>query len=114
MNPRSTTLRQQGFRDSAFAVATAFMALATSDASGALAIAGCALALWLAFRGQLLVQHSGPLSDPERRELDRLKTASRAVRQVLEALKSSGAEPVRLDLVKCRQLARLEAKSNHA
>ena len=109
MKTRSTALRQQGYRDLAFAVATALLALG-SDGSG-IALLGCVLAAWLAFRGHLFVQHSDPLSDSERRELERLRGGSRTVRQALDALKATGAEPVRFDLLKCRQLARLEAKA---
>ena len=45
MNKRSIALRQQGLRDSIFAVLTAGLALAAS--SGALAALGCVLALGL-------------------------------------------------------------------
>lgn len=112
MTTRSTALRRQGYRDLAFAVATALLAVG-SDASG-MALLGCALAAWLAFRGHLFVQHSDPLSEVERRELERLRGGSRAVRQALDALKAAGAEPVRFDLLKCRQLARLEARTGSA
>ena len=111
MNKRSIALRQQGLRDSIFAVLTAGLALAAS--SGALAALGCVLALGLVLRGRLLVQHSDPLSEPERRELERLRTGSRAVGRALELLRAGGGEPVRLDLLRCRQLARLEARAGH-
>ena len=112
VNMRSTALRQQGWRDLAFAVATALLAAASG--AGALAMIGAALAVWLALRGRLLVQHSDPLTDAQKRELDRLRAGSRTVRQALDTLRASGAEPVRLDLLKCRQLARLEDKVSRA
>lgn len=112
VNTRSATLRQQGYRDLVFAVATAL--LAAGSGVGALALAGCVLAIWLALRGRLLVQHSDPLTDPQKRELDRLRANSRTVKQALDTLRASGAEPVRLDLLKCRQLARLDDKVSRA
>jgi hypothetical protein len=50
-----------------------------------------------------------PLEEAERRELDRLRGRSRHVRQLLEALQKAGHEPLRYDLARCRQLARVES-----
>lgn len=114
MNERTLSLRRQGYRDSTFAVATALLAALTAagpGGPGGLVLIGCAAALWLALRGRLLVQHSDPLTDVQRRELEKLRARSPAVKRALELLRSAGAEPVRLDLLKCRQLARLEART---
>ncbi len=111
MNRRSVVLKRQGYRDSAFAVVTAGLALVAN--TPAIALVGCAIALWLVLRGRLLVQHSDPLSDIEKRELERLRSGSRAVQRALELLRAAGGEPVRLDLLRCRQLARLEDRARH-
>lgn len=112
MNIRSIALKQQGYRNLAFAVVIAALALAAAN-TAAVALIGCAAALWLVLRGRLLVQHSDPLSDVERRELERLRSGSSAVQRALELLRATGGEPVRLDLLRCRQLARLEDRARH-
>ena len=50
-----------------------------------------------------------PLAAEERRELDRLKGTSKHVRELLAVLERGGQEPVRYDLRRCRNLARLES-----
>jgi hypothetical protein len=108
VSTRSELLKRQGLTESAFAVATAVLLLGSS-ASPALVLAVGAAAVWMAWRGRRMVELAVPLSADERRELDRLAAASRHVRELVGLLAKAGQAPVRLDLVRCRRLARVES-----
>lgn len=107
-NPRAEALRRQGQMDSVFAIAIAFSLVIGMVASGTAMIIGT-VAIWLAVRGQQMVEQAVPLDEMERRELERLRNQSRHVRQLLEALHKIGQEPLRYDLIRCRQVAKVEA-----
>lgn len=105
---RSDALRRQGRLDSGFAVAIA-ATLVLGGASAATGVLVGLVAIWLALRGRRLTEHAVPLAEDERRELERLRGESRHVREMLELLSRAGHPPLRYDLVRCRQLARVEA-----
>lgn len=104
--PRIRLLNRQGLMESGFALLTAVM-MAAGTSSGALTPVVGAMAVWMALRGRTMLLGAVPLTDPERRELDRMKTGSRPVRELLALLERAGQEPVRYDLERCRRLARL-------
>jgi hypothetical protein len=103
---RIEQLRRQGLIESGFALATAVM-LFTGSSSVGVAFAVGFLAVWMAVRGRNMVDGAVPLTEPERRELDRLKGESQHVRELLALLEGAGQTPVRYDLVRCRRLARV-------
>ena len=105
---RTQVLRRQGLTESGVALATAAMLFAGS-ASGGMALLVGAMSIWMAVRGRTMFEHAAQLGPEERRELDRLKAASKHVRELVAVLERSGQEPVRYDLLRCRKLARLES-----
>lgn len=105
---RTELLRRQGLLESAFALATA-ATLFTGDASPAVALAVGLVAVWLAWRGNAMVEQSDPLDATERLELDRLKAQSQHVRELVAVIERAGQAPVRFDLGRCRRLARVES-----
>lgn len=105
---RSELLRRQGMIECGFAVATALV-LAGGVASTGVAVAVGALAIWMAWRGRLMVDNAVPLDGAERRELDRLKGQSQHVRELVAMVERAGQQPVRFDLQRCRRLARVES-----
>jgi hypothetical protein len=107
-NERAEMLRRQGQIDSGFAIAIAAALLIGMVASGTAMIIG-SVAIWLAVRGRQMVEQAVPLDEVDRRELDRLRGQSRHVRQLLDGLQKAGHEPLRYDLIRCRQLARFES-----
>jgi hypothetical protein len=107
-NSRAQALQRQGQIDSGFAVAIALSLLIGMVASGTAMIIG-SVAIWLAVRGRQMVEQAVPLETAEKRELDRLRHQSRQVRQLLDALQKTGHEPLRYDLIRCRQLAKFES-----
>ena len=109
---RTEALRRQGLIESGFAVLTAVMLLASSGDSPASTLLVGLLAIWMAYRGQRMIEGAAPLADPELRELERLRAGSRHVREMLELLERTGQQPVRFDLQRCRRLARVESLLN--
>jgi len=109
---RTELLRRQGLIESGFAVLTAVMLLAGTGGSLAGTLLVGLLAIWMARRGHRMIEESVPLADPERRELDRLRSTSRHVRELLALLERTGQQPVRFDLERCRRLARVESLLN--
>ena len=109
---RTESLRRQGLMESGFAVLTAMMLLAGTGGSPVGTLLVGLLAIWMARRGQRMVEGSAPLEDAERRELDRLRSTSRHVREMLALLERAGQQPVRFDLQRCRRLARFESLLN--
>jgi hypothetical protein len=109
MTPGSRTelLRRQGLIESGFAVLTAVM-LFFGTGSALTPLVGL-IAIWMALRGRRMLEEAAPLTDAERRELDRMKAESRHVREMLALLERAGQQPVRYDLGRCRRLARLES-----
>jgi hypothetical protein len=105
---RTQLLRKQGLIESGFALATAAMLFAGTSSTGMALIVG-AMSVWMVVRGRTMFEHAEPLGADERRELDRLKGASKHVRELVAVLERSGHEPVRYDLRRCRKLARLES-----
>jgi hypothetical protein len=105
---RTQVLRKQGLIESGFALATAAMLFAGTSSAGMALIVG-AMSIWMAVRGRTMVEHAEPLGAEERRELDRLKGTSKHVRELLAVLERGGQEPVRYDLRRGRNLARLES-----
>ena len=105
---RTELLRRQGLLESAFAVATAAM-LFTGDTTPGVALGVGLVTVWLAWRGNAMVEQSAPLGDAERRELDRLKAQSQHVREMVAVIERAGQSPVRFDLARCRRLARVES-----
>jgi predicted NBD/HSP70 family sugar kinase len=108
VNERAETLRRHGQIDSGFAIAIALSLLIGMVNPGTALIIG-SVAVWLAVRGRQMYEQAVPLEEAERRELDRLRGQSRHVRQLLDALQKAGQEPLRYDLIRCRQLAKVES-----
>jgi len=105
---RTAQLRRQGLIESGFALAMAVM-LFTGSSSGGMVFALGSLAVWMALRGRNMVDGAVPLTVPEQRELDRLKSESTHVRELLALVEGAGQQPVRYDLMRCRRLARVTA-----
>lgn len=105
---RTETLRRQGLIESGLAVLTAAMLFMGSSGALSVGLVG-AMAVWMALRGRRMLEEAVPLTDAERAELERMKTGSRHVRELLAVLGRAGQEPVRFDLGRCRRLARLES-----
>lgn len=111
MNPRLDALRRRGWLNLAFAVGAGLLGLLAE--SGALAAMNAVFALLLAWQGHRISQHAVPLDEAERRELAALEKRSAVVKRFVAAARAQG-EPLRLDLVSARRLARLEAmQSQH-
>ena len=112
MNPsvssRVEALRRQGLVESAFAVTSALLLVGSTGSPGWIVLLG-ALSIAMALRGRSLFEHAVPLADTERRELERLAAASPPVRELLDTLARAGQQPVRLDLLRCRRLARVQS-----
>jgi hypothetical protein len=105
---RTALMRRQGLTESGFALATAVMLLAGQSSPGLAVLLGGA-AIWMAWRGRVRYELADPLSAEERRELERLATGSRHVRETVALMTRAGQKPVRYDLSRLRRLARLES-----
>lgn len=106
--PRTELLRRQGLIESGFALLSAVLLLGSTASPGLITALG-ALSVWMAVRGRRMVEQALPLSDAQRRELQRLATESKPVRELLALLERTGQEPVLYDLERCRRLARVAA-----
>lgn len=106
MNSRLDALRRRGWLNLAFAVGAGLLGL-VSD-SGALAAMNVVFALLFAWQGHRIVAHAVPLDEAERKELAALEKRSPLVRRLIAPARAQG-DPLRLDLVSARRLARLEA-----
>ncbi len=106
--PRSEVVRLKGLTESGFAVLTAALLLGSS-ASPPVALAMGGLSVWMALRGLRMVEQAVPLDDAQRRELDRLASRSRHVRELLAVIAQAGQQPIRYDFERCRRLARFES-----
>lgn len=105
---RSEVVRLKGLTESGFAVLTAALLLGSS-ASPPVALAMGGLSVWMALRGLRMVEQAVPLDGAQRRELDRLASQSRHVRELLAVIAQAGQQPIRYDLERCRRLARFES-----
>ena len=111
MNPRLDALKRRGWINLAFAVGVGLLGLLAEP--GAMAVMNAVFALIFAWQGQRIIQHAVPLDEAERKELAALEKRSPLVRRFVTAARAHG-EPLRLDLVSARRLARLEAmQSQH-